>query len=107
MIERASITTVAHDDANPPATDATGRPRAELWVIWIFLVHVLVGTALFAVIYAPAIGMNLLVKELIRLNISRALVVILQISEYALVGIGTIMYLVFLVRVAVRHMKEL
>lgn len=101
------MTTVAHDEVSLPGTDATRRPRSELWVIWFFLVHVLVGTALFAVIYVPAIGLNLLVKELIRLNISLGLIVICQISEYALVGIGTIMYLYFLVKVAIRHMKEL
>ncbi len=63
-------------------------------ILWGFAVHVSVGTFLFVLIYAPAVGLNLLVRWLTSIEISVALVVMIEIAEYILVGTDTGLFVI-------------
>jgi hypothetical protein len=80
------------DAPNVPAHD-------ELGSIWRFLTHVLVGSFLFAVTFAPAVGLDLLIRWLKdEVQVSEGLAFILSVVKYLLAGIDAVVYLGFVVR---------
>jgi len=75
--------------------------------LWEFLVHVVVGTVIFVVIAAPAVGLNLLVAYLATLSVGWPIILGLEISEYALFVVDIGLYLVFLARTGWRTIQKL
>lgn len=85
-------------------TDAT---VAWWYPLWEFLIHVLVGTGIFVLIAAPAIGLNLLVASLATLKVGFWIILGLEVAEYGLFIVDIVLYLVFLVRTAWRTAQKL
>jgi len=75
--------------------------------LWEFLLHVLVGTGIFVVIAAPAVGLNLLVAYLATLKVSYWIILGLEVAEYSLFILDIVLYLVFLVRTGWRTIQKL
>ncbi len=71
------------------------------------MIHITVGTLLFIVIYAPAVGLQLLVGWLASLEISYLLILVVQVAEYILVGADTALFVVFLLKTTWRTMRAL
>ena len=76
-------------------------------VLWKFAVHIFVGTAIFVLIYLPAVGLNLLVHQLTELKIGSLLIWTLYFAEGCLVIGDTVLYVVFLVKTTWLAAKEL
>lgn len=69
------------------------RPVLEL------VVHVLVGSLLFAVVFSPAVGLDLLIQWLRdEVKISEGLILLLTTVKYAVGVIDAILYLGFLLK---------
>lgn len=81
--------------------------KAAAKVLWEFAVHIFVGTAIFILIYLPAVGLNVFIHWLTELNIGEWLVGVLYFAEACLVVGDTVLYLVFIVKTTWRAAKEL
>lgn len=78
----------------------------SLLVLWHFAIHVLIGVALFLIIYMPAYGLNLLVHWLSE-GTDPVLLFVMWGAEYLLVIADSLLLLVFLGKATWRAMKEL
>ena len=83
-------------------TPAWMKPVVEL------VVHVLVGSLLFTIIFAPAVGLDLLVRWLrTATEVSEFLITLLTWTKYAIAVIDALLYVGFMVNMAWRFMTEL
>lgn len=101
------IPSEAQPRSEPLAAAETPRPDSPIAVLWQFFVHVVVGTLLFILIYTPAVGLDRLVHYLTAIDITLALIWIVQFAEYSLVTIDTLLFIVFLAKTAWRSAKKL
>jgi hypothetical protein len=83
--------------------------RGAMWwtPILEFLVHVVVGTLLFLLIAAPAIGLDYLVSWLEALGVARPILWGLMGCEYLLFGADVILFTVFIMRQAWKGARKL
>ena len=94
-------------DVGAPA-NRFSQPHSRLLVIWELLVHVCVGSALFVIIYMPAVGLAFLVKWMLGLGLNDPwLTAVLQVAKYSLVVADTVLLLVFLAKTVWRTAKAL
>ena len=97
------------------APDAVGglQPMADqsdipFWrAPWEFAVHGLVGTLIFAIIAAVAVGLDLSIGQLEGYQISGPVIFGLKTAEYALFVTDLCLFAVFLWRTAKRTIKDL
>lgn len=75
--------------------------------VWVYLVHVVVGTALFLLISSAALGIDLWVRWLRSLDVSRLLIMGCQGAEYAVFIADLFAYGVYLVRATGKLVKEI
>lgn len=75
--------------------------------LWEFAVHSLVGTAIFLIVYSPAVALNQIVHWMISLQIDKFLVTSVEYAEYALIVGDTILFLAFLAKTTWRGVKKL
>jgi hypothetical protein len=86
----------------------TSRWAATWWApIWEFLVHVIVGTSLFALIGIPAVGLSLIISRLEYSGASKFILWGLTGCEYLLFGVDLILFAVFIVRQAWKGLLKL
>ena len=79
------------------------------WLIWELIVHVFVGSALFALIFVPAIGLDY-VLHLLKQNfaeMSETLNTILVSVKYAIAGLDALTYLILLVNMCWNFVRKL
>jgi hypothetical protein len=76
--------------------------RSVWWEpVWELVVHVVVGSLLFAIIFAPAILLDFLVQWLKEtLNVSEFLVTLLTWTKFIIAVMDVGLYLLFMVRMA-------
>jgi hypothetical protein len=81
---------------------------AEFWrVPWKFAVHVIVGTFIFATIATPAVALDWSVHRLGTYEISPVVIFGLQAAALVLFGTDLVLFVVLLLRTAIRMIKEL
>jgi hypothetical protein len=74
----------------------------------VFLVRVVLGTAIFAIIAAPAICLDLLAHRFLRpLGLSEVILLGIISAEYAIFGVDLLLFLVFLVSEGWKSAKRL
>ncbi len=85
------------------------KPESSGWrgALWEFAVHIIVGTGIFLIIYAPAVGLNLLVKWMVSSDVNWLTVLLVQTAECSLIIADTFLFLVFLVKTTWRAIKKL
>ena len=88
-------------------TETAERASGHVRVLWDLLIQVVVGTLLFIVIYAPAVGLDFLVGWLTSLGITKFLIVVVKIAKYSLVVADTVFFLAFLWKTAARTITRL
>src|SRR5690348_15562823 len=77
--------------------------RTPAWwePVWELVVHVMVGSLLFAIIFTPAIALDLVVKWLkTSLEVSEFLAALLTWTKYLVAALDVLLYIVFMVRMA-------
>ena len=80
----------------------------ELRSIWDLLTHVFIGSVLFALIFTPAVGLDLLIRWLKEeVKVSEGLAIILTVTKYSLGGIDAFLYLAFVVRMSWDFLRKL
>ncbi|MCK6391660.1 MAG: hypothetical protein L6Q40_11690 [Azonexus sp.] len=72
-----------------------------------FAAHVVVGTALFVIIGAPAVGLSFLVKALVAAGVDAYTVAVLSFLEHAILTLDAILFMTYLVVTAWRSLKEM
>lgn len=90
--------------------ETSPETKAPTWwePVWELVIHVLVGSLLFAIIFAPAVGLDLLVKWLEKdLGISDFLAKLLTWTKYAIASIDAILYVIFMLRMGWLFVKKL
>jgi len=93
---------------NPQAPAVTANALPVFWrAPWDFAVHTIVGTTIFAIIAAPAIGLGMVVNKLEGTGTDGVIFFGLKTAEYALFATDLGLYLVFLWRTAKRAVKRL
>ena len=92
-----------------PITSEAVKGWNETWwmPLWEFFVHVVVGTLLFVLIGAPAIGLSFLVSWLETLGVSQPILLGLIGCEYLLFGVDIVLFAVFIVRQAWKGLLKL
>jgi hypothetical protein len=67
--------------------------------VWELVVHVLIGSLLFTLIFAPAVGLDLALKYLKNtVEVSEFLVSLLTGTKIAIAVIDTVLYVIFMLR---------
>jgi hypothetical protein len=100
------------------ATEAGQQPRPwwkppwalPVWAqpVWALVVEVWVGSFLFAIIFAPAVGLDLAVKGLkSSFEVSDFLIGLLTWTKYTIAVLDALLYVVFMVNMAWRFLNEL
>lgn len=87
-----------------PEPNSKGRWREPLWS---FVVHIVVGAALFSVIAAVAVALDFVVRYLSNLGVSPAVIIGLKVTEHSLFSADLILLLVFIVRTSLRVVGSL
>jgi hypothetical protein len=91
-----------------PRTMAEYQPATRFWIApWEFVVHTLVGTFIFSIIAAAAVGLDVAVGKLNALGISEPILVGIRIGEGALFLTDLILFAVFLWRTGKRAIEKL
>jgi hypothetical protein len=70
------------------------------------VIHVLVGSVLFAVIFAPAVALEFAIEALAN-RISDTLMLILKVTKVTIAAIDAMLYIVFMVRMGVEFIRDL
>ena len=86
-----------------------GGPAPPFWHAPLeFAAHAVVGTAIFAIIAAAAVFLNIGVAQLqAHFRVTEVIIYGLEAAEYALFGTDLLLYAVFLWRTARRTIKKL
>lgn len=85
--------------AEPGKLEIAETLGAAWWhPIWEFLIHVFVGTLLFVLIGAPAVGLSYLILFLEKSGVSKPILLGLAGCEYLLFGVDLILFAVFILR---------
>ena len=87
--------------------EAEQRTLPSWRVPWEFAVHALVGTSIFAIIAAAAVGLELSVRKLQAYGIGIVVIFGLRAGEYALFGVDLMLFGVFLYKAAKRTIRSL
>jgi hypothetical protein len=90
--------------------DIAPRPTPRPWykVVWALVVEVWVGSALFAVLFAPAVGLDLIVNWLkTSSGASEFILGLLTLTKYAIAIVDALLYVVFILNMAWRFVNEL
>ncbi len=91
--------------ANAPQN---ASPHNELGSIWDLLTHVFLGSVLFALIFAPAVGLDILIRWLKEeVRVSEGLAWILTVTKYAVGGADAAVFLVFVARMSWDLLRKL
>ena len=73
-----------------------------------FIVHAIVGSALFVVVLFPAIGLDLLSHYLeSNYQLSVLVVYAMKLVEYMLLGVDLLLFIVFLLRSVARAISQM
>jgi hypothetical protein len=84
------------------------QPRRWYEAVWALVVEVWVGSALFAVLCAPAVGLDLAVQWLkASSGASEFLVVLLTWTKYTIAVLDATLYVVFMLNMAWRFVNDL
>ena len=70
------------------------------------VIHLLIGSVLFAVVFAPAVVLELLL-EAVKGQISETLMAILKATKIAVAGIDAVLYIAFIVRMGIEFLRDL
>jgi hypothetical protein len=88
---------------------ATAPPtpkRPDLWAVWDFAVHLIVGTLIFSLIAGAAIALDIMiVRRIDRLGVDPFIVYGLRAAEYAVFVIDLLLFIIFLLKTAYRAAK--
>jgi hypothetical protein len=90
--------------------DTPHSPQPQPWykAVWNLVVEVWVGSGLFAILFAPAVGLDLTVKWLkTSSGASEFLLDLLTWTKYAIAVLDALLYIVFMVNMAWRFVNEL
>src|SRR6266436_5042860 len=89
--------------------DSPNRSEPGWWVpVWELVVHVWVGSFLFAFVFAPAVGLDLLIKWLEeKVHVSTFLIVLLFLTKIAIGVLDALLYLVFMLRMGLLFVRKL
>jgi hypothetical protein len=88
----------------------TARPDSDppFWLApWEFAIHSVVGSFIFGVISAPALGAEVAIKELEERHIDWVIIFGLKLLAYGIFFTDFLLFVVFLWRTANRAMKRL
>jgi hypothetical protein len=85
------------------------QPPDSWWEpIWELVVHVLIGSVLFAIIFAPAVGLDLAVRWLkTSLDVSEPLLILLTSVKYFVAGVDALVYVAYILRMTWRFLRKL
>ncbi len=90
---------------------SSGQPTPRWWwwkPVWDLVVEVWVGSALFAIIFAPAVGLDLTVKWLkTSSGASEFLLDLLTWTKYTIAVLDALLYVSFMANMAWRFRNEL
>ena len=88
---------------------SSGQQTPAWWKpVWDLVVEVWVGSLLFAIIFAPAIGLDLAVKWLkTHSEVSEFLANLLTWTKYIIAVIDTLLYIGFMLNMAWRFVQQL
>lgn len=95
------VETAKPDEPVPPDPNRVG-----LWPVWDFAVHVAVGTLIFAVIGSAAVALDLVSHRLQGFGVDPVIGYGLKAAEYALFTVDLVLFLVFIVKTAVRAARS-
>ncbi len=70
------------------------------------VIHVLVGTLLFAIIFAPAVALDFAIDAL-QGRISETLMAILKVTKVTIAIIDAVLYIIFMVRMGIEFVRDL
>lgn len=86
-----------------------GRQQPAWWKpVWDLVVEVWVGSFLFAILFAPAVGLDLCVKWLkSSWEISEFLLGLLTWTKYTVAVLDAMLYVVFILNMAWRFLNQL
>src|SRR4051794_6061387 len=88
----------------------TPGPQPAPWwkPVWKLVVEVWVGSALFAVLFAPAVALDLAVKSLkTSAGVSEFLLGLLTWTKYTIAVIDALLYVVFMLNMAWHFLNEM
>jgi hypothetical protein len=86
------------------------RPQTDPWwkPVWNLVVEVWVGSVLFAVIFAPAVVLDMAVKMLTTSShVSEFLIGLLTCTKYTIAVLDALLYVVFMLNMAWRFLNTL
>ena len=88
----------------------TPEPKPPPWwkPVWKLVVEVWIGSALFAVLFTPAVGLDLTVKWLKNsADVSDFLVGLLTWTKYTIAVLDAVLYVIFMLNMAWLFVNEL
>ena len=90
--------------------ETTPQQQPHRWwkPVWDLVVEVWIGSILFAILFAPAVGLDLCVKWLkTSWEVSEFLIGLLTWTKYTIAVLDALLYVGFMVNMAWRFMNEL
>jgi len=76
--------------------------------LWDLVIEVWVGSLLFAIIFAPAVGLDLAVKWLkTSSDVSEVLATLLTWTKYSIAVLDALLYVIFMLNMAWRFVNQL
>jgi hypothetical protein len=90
--------------------DSSPHPHPDRWwkPVWDLVVEVWIGSALFAIIFAPAVGLDMTVKWLkSSWEVSEFLIGLLTWTKYTIAVLDALLYVVFMLNMAWRFLHTL
>ena len=78
-----------------------------LVVAWRFLIHILIGTSLFASIAGAALALSYLTRLMEQAGIAKELVQVTSVLKTLVLAADALLFVVFLTRVFLQTMRDL
>jgi hypothetical protein len=86
--------------------ELTTRVKSPLLIVWRFLIHMIVGTILFASVAGATLLLSYFVKLMDSIGVPWELVQVTIALKYVMIAIDLMLFAVFLVRAFVAAVKD-
>ncbi len=90
--------------------DNNNEPDSKPIKWWLplyeYMVHILVGTAIFILVAVPAVGVNFLAGYLSDLGVNNIIIHGLTAFEYLIFGVDVVLFIIFNITTSYKYIKK-
>lgn len=82
-------------------------PDKWWWPLYIYMIEIVVGTAVFIIVLLPAVGLNIVTKYLSQAGVDSFIISSLAFLEYTIFAVDVTLCVFFIVKASIKAARNL